>query len=246
MLFRSKNKLSSLSMERLKAEHEELSRQFKNVDGELNQLRQDKADLKLRISNLASADDIARLRAEEERLIEELRVLAFEWGRHAIAKYLLSEARKRFEQEQQPKVIYDAGSFFQTITGGRYQKIIAPIGENTIEIVTHDGQHKRPEELSRGTAEQLYLAIRFGYISNYAVNGENLPIIMDDILVNFDPNRANKAASGILRLAEKHQVLFFTCHPETAEIFKKQDPKIPVYLLHDGKIASEKVLTKEA
>lgn len=241
-----KNKLSSLSMEQLKAEHEELSRQFKNVDGELNQLRQDKADLKLRISNLASADDIARLRAEEERLIEELRVLAFEWGRHAIAKYLLSEARKRFEQEQQPKVIYDAGSFFQTITGGRYQKIVAPIGENTIEIVTHDGQHKRPEELSRGTAEQLYLAIRFGYILNYAVNGENLPIIMDDILVNFDPNRANKAAGAILRLAEKHQVLFFTCHPETAKIFQKQDPKVPVYLLHDGKIASEKVLTREA
>jgi uncharacterized protein YhaN len=41
---------------------------------------------------------------------------------------------------------------------------------------------------------------------------------MDDILVNFDAERAARAASAIRSLAERHQVLYFTCHPWTAEL----------------------------
>ena len=38
---------------------------------------------------------------------------------------------------------------------------------------------------------------------------------MDDILVNFDDERAALAARSIESLAEHHQVIYFTCHPET-------------------------------
>jgi uncharacterized protein YhaN len=41
---------------------------------------------------------------------------------------------------------------------------------------------------------------------------------MDDILVNFDPDRAERAAEALHALAERHQVLFFTCHPRTAAL----------------------------
>ena len=62
----------------------------------------------------------------------------------------------------------------------------------TIEVVTDRGEIKRPEILSRGTAEQLYLAIRFAYITNYSAHSESLPVIMDDVLVNFDPKRTDR------------------------------------------------------
>ena len=38
---------------------------------------------------------------------------------------------------------------------------------------------------------------------------------MDDILVNFDPDRAARAARSIEALAERQQVIYFTCHPTT-------------------------------
>ena len=41
---------------------------------------------------------------------------------------------------------------------------------------------------------------------------------MDDILVNFDPERARRTAESVAELAGTHQVLFFTCHPRTAEL----------------------------
>jgi uncharacterized protein YhaN len=102
--------------------------------------------------------------------------------------------------------------------------------------VTPDGKRKEPDSLSRGTAEQLYLAIRFGYISNFAAGGEPLPIIMDDILVNFDPFRAVQATAAIEKLAKTHQVLFFTCHPETVSLFKKVSSTLPLYLIENGQI----------
>ena len=40
--------------------------------------------------------------------------------------------------------------------------------------------------MSRGTREQLYLAMRFGLIEEYEARSEPLPIIMDDVFVNFD------------------------------------------------------------
>jgi uncharacterized protein YhaN len=38
---------------------------------------------------------------------------------------------------------------------------------------------------------------------------------MDDILVNFDDERAARAARSIEELATRQQVMYFTCHPET-------------------------------
>jgi uncharacterized protein YhaN len=231
-----KEKLKILDNTYLNATHTSRSEQLESVEIRLNNCRQERADLSQQISLLASADDISRLRTEEEGLLDEIRILSKDWACYAVARFLLGEARRQFEQEQQPRVIHDAGLFFQAITEGQYEKIIAPIGEDTIDVITLDSRRKRPEELSRGTAEQLYLAIRFGYISNYTVNGEKLPIIMDDILVNFDPGRARQTAKTILKLSETNQVLFFTCHPETVDIFKEYDRNIPVYILQDGTI----------
>jgi uncharacterized protein YhaN len=59
---------------------------------------------------------------------------------------------------------------------------------------------------------------------------------MDDILVNFDPIRAPEAAGAILELSKHQQVLFFTCHPETIEHFKKIDNQVPLYMMENGNI----------
>ena len=44
---------------------------------------------------------------------------------------------------------------------------------------------------------------------------EPLPILMDEILVNFDEDRASRAARTIEDLARRHQILYFTYREET-------------------------------
>ena len=90
---------------------------------------------------------------------------------------------------------------------------------------------KEPAELSRGTEDQLYLALRFGLIGEFGKRAAHLPVVVDDILVNFDPSRARRAAAAFVQLAETNQVLVFTCHPSTVEYFREASPGVAVIRL---------------
>ena len=65
------------------------------------------------------------------------------------------------------------------------------------------------EELSTGTAEQLYVALRLGFISVMS-DQVSLPIIIDDGFVNFDYLRKERVLAILTRLARHNQVLYFT------------------------------------
>jgi recombinational DNA repair ATPase RecF len=66
--------------------------------------------------------------------------------------------------------------------------------------------------------------MRFALIEEYAKNAEPMPVVLDDILVNFDPERAKAACKVIMDLSERFQVIFLTCHPETQAMFKSVAP----------------------
>jgi len=229
-----KQELKQCTREELDSELRRLQQEIREIDENLEAARDELAETKNKLENLASSEDISRLRAEEEKTKEEILTDARKWGTNAIARYLIISARERFEKEHQPRVIQEAAGYFNTFTGGEYQNIIAPLGRQSIEVMTRHGVQKKPDQLSRATAEQLFLALRFGYMTNQAENSEVPPVIMDDILVNFDANRSRYAASAILELAGTHQILFFTCHPETISVFKEQDKNIPVYQIKQG------------
>ena len=93
-----------------------------------------------------------------------------------------------------------------------------------MRIVGTDSSVRHTDELSRGTAEQLYLALRLALIGQLAEVGPGLPVLMDDVLVNFDEERRLGAAQAIADLARLRQVVVFTCHTETADILAEADP----------------------
>ena len=82
-------------------------------------------------------------------------------------------------------------------------------------IVT--GRPRPLTELSRGTAEQLYLAMRFAFIDEYVEHSEPVPVLMDDVLVNFDAERSRAASEAIVEFSRNHQVLLLTCHEQTVD-----------------------------
>lgn len=138
----------------------------------------------------------------------------------ACAARLLADAQQRYERERQPEVVREAGRLFSTMTQGRYQSLTVPLDSGRIEAFDCQAAARTSDLLSRGTAEQLYLAIRLGLIARSGAVGSSLPVLMDDVLVNFDPERRTGAVEAIAQLAEERQVVFFTCHPETAQVFR--------------------------
>jgi uncharacterized protein YhaN len=73
--------------------------------------------------------------------------------------------------------------------------------------------------LSRGTKEQVYLALRLAAIEQTATDHEPLPVIIDEVLVNFDPERSRRAAQAFAEVSARTQVIVFTCHPWIANLF---------------------------
>jgi len=173
------------------------------------------------LAQLADSQAVSRLRGEEAGLLEEMRRAAGQWSRARLAAGFIKEARQKFELEQQPEVARFAGEIFAGLTANRYQQLFVPVEEKTYYAIDGQGRRKNTEQLSRGTVEQLYLSLRLGFIRHYQKNHEPLPLVMDDILVNFDPARACRAAREIMKMAKENQVFYFTCHPEMVKIFEE-------------------------
>ena len=211
--------LGSSDPEHLQDESARLWELQAQVSSHRDGLREERGGIDNELAQLSGEEESSALRVRRHTLEEQLREHAREWSRLTIAEELLTRTRQKFEEERQPSVIRHAQEFFRSVTGGRYQRLYAPIGQQTVTVTDATGASKQPAELSRGTREQLYLALRFGLIREFGEHAERLPVVVDEALVNFDPERARLAAESFGRLAETNQVLVFTCHPATAEMF---------------------------
>ena len=210
----------------LRNESRTLSEQIATLNSHRDELNQEHGGNAIEIDRLAAEEESSELRIRRNVLIEQLREDAREWSRLTIAGVILERTQRKFEQERQPSVIRHAEEFFSNVTGHRYTRLFAPVGEQTITVTDASGRDRRPAELSRGTREQLYLALRFGLIREFGEHAERLPVVVDEALVNFDPARASLAAGAFAKLSETNQVLVFTCHDTIADMFANEGAEV--------------------
>ena len=106
------------------------------------------------------------------------------------------------------------------------------------------GQNMPVTALSRGTREPLMLALRLALVSQYARRGIRLPVVLDEVLVHLDMQRARATAEVLKDFAAAggHQIFLFTCHKHLVSLFTEMGAD--VRLLPDapqhGKAKSEK------
>ena len=76
----------------------------------------------------------------------------------------------------------------------------------------------------------MFLAIRLAMVKAFANNGIELPMVLDDVTVNFDQERSEAAVETLLDFTrEGQQLLVFTSHMHYAQMFQKRDVE-PVWL----------------
>ena len=92
---------------------------------------------------------------------------------------------------------------------------ISMSAEGLLTAVSATGEPRDVRHLSLGTCQQLYLSLRMAMLMHARDVGRAVPVIADDMLVHFDATRRAAAAQALARLAEKRQVIVFTCHRET-------------------------------
>lgn len=211
--------------ESLREEAARLAAVMQTADEQRNELHVRRGELDERLRGLAGDTTGAELRARRAELITGLQADSREWAALTLASVVLQRARRRYEEERQPAVVQAAGDIFHWITGGAYERIFFPVdGRGEVTVITAGGERREVRELSRGTREQLYLAIRFGLIREFGKRACPLPVLVDDILVNFDPFRATAAVDALGALSTHHQIIVFTCHEDTADLIRTRIP----------------------
>ncbi len=220
--------LENIDYPGLKEKEKDLKDRLTSLNNEISNNTDKRGAIRNQIEQLEHCHEGSMLRMEVGVLAEDLNKKSRDWAILVLAQEILTKAIEVYEKERQPSVIIEAQSFFSKITNNRYKRIYSPLNSSEIYIEDYDGRQKNILQLSKGTTEQLYLALRFGFIKEFGKHSESLPIVFDDILVNFDPTRSRNAGEAIMELAATNQILYFTCHPETEKMLTNLAPDAQV------------------
>ena len=189
--------------ERLDAVHDELqaAQSAKSEhDRTLNELA-DQPTMAVIESDIASIDaELERVRTERDRL--------------TLLATIVRESDQAMRLRHQPDVMQRASTYVSTLTEGRYDRLEWREDDARLVVYAADRPDPQPVEapLSRGTRDQVYLALRMALVDHLDANHEPLPMCLDEVLVNWDTARREAGYRLLRSWKDKRQVFLFTCH----------------------------------
>jgi chromosome segregation protein len=197
----------------------EIETRLRELDAERVELGGRLAECKADLQQKEEGQDVAGPAQAMQDSLAEIQQDADRYVRLRLAHGLLRGGIDGFRRSQQGPLLTRAGGYFETLTDGRYHRLDldeGQKGEPVIVAARRDGSHCPAEELSEGTRDQLFLALRLASIGLEAQGMEPLPLIADDLLVNFDDRRALAALRLLAEFGRTTQVILFTHHDHIA------------------------------
>ena len=135
-----------------------------------------------------------------------------------IAKEALEIAYEKAKQNITPKFSAKLSECISEISTEKYQNVNFG-DEKGITIELKNGNYVPVENLSTGTIDQMYLALRINSIAE--IVEERLPIILDEAFAYYDDERMENIINYLYNKYRQNQILIFTCSNREEEILKK-------------------------
>ncbi len=162
-------------------------------------------------------DGTAQAGAAEQEAAEaaaRLSTLIADYAAARLASAVLSDVIEAYQERHQGPLLARASTLFAAITDGKFAGVATDFDEDkTILVGVRDsGRREKVAALSSGRRDQLFLALRLAAIERHIASQGPLPVVVDDIVINFDDAAASATFKVLSQLAQKTQVLFFTHH----------------------------------
>ncbi|NLZ69835.1 MAG: AAA family ATPase [Clostridiaceae bacterium] len=193
---------------------EQLNRAEAELDAAAQAVRGNREDrialesaLSSRFENLPDPDENERRILELEEDIEEA---ASYYATLQQAVGLLDTAQKRMDAELNPMVSERASEYMAILTAEKYNRV--SVDQELGASIHQDEYGERTARLfSSGTLDQVYLALRLSMATLINAD-EPLPILLDDPLVQYDPQRETAAFALLSEIAAAgQQIVLLTC-----------------------------------
>ncbi len=219
-------------MARVREENAEaLAAELAELDGRIGELeqRRDRATRELaRAEDARTGLEASGASAAEH--LQSARNAAARVGRDS-ARYLrlrlatqfLKAQIEAFRTRNQGPLLARAGELFREMTGASFSGLGTDYAADDMPILVglKDGSRVPVAGMSEGSRDQLYLALRLAAIELHQARHEPMPLILDDLLITFDDDRARHLLPLLRDLAGRCQVLLFTHHRHLLDLARE-------------------------
>lgn len=193
---------------RLNEQRDEWTRKVDRAEAELRRI--DGNDVA--VEREAECQHIA---ASLEQDVQRLAVLR-------LASAVLVAGIESHRRKNQGPVLNRASEMFRRFTVGAFAGLKADYdtdGNPVLVGVRAVSEDDVPiSGMSDGTCDQVFLALRLASLESWLDQHEPIPLIVDDILMNFDDDRSIATLEVLAELSRRTQVIFFTHHQHLVDI----------------------------
>ena len=166
------------------------------------------------------SDAAAQAQQEAEELIARIAGQARIYARTRLAEVIVSRVVQAYRERHQGPVLGRAGEIFAKITLGSFSGLVTDYEDDAQVLLGQrpDAVRVGVAGMSQGTRDQLFLSLRIAAIEEHLKQREAIPLVIDDLLVQFDDARASATLPVLAGLSRQTQVLFFTHHEHLCEL----------------------------
>jgi len=199
--------VTAVDVSKLQSEREALS-------SKVEELRETIKRREAQLEGMEIDETLPDIEAEIERVTSEIAGLERHIRILGLTRDSLTKALASANEEAATVLEPIVGRVLSRSTLGRYSRVMMA-DDLDLSVSTPSGTPSAPislatSDLSKGTLDQLYFAVRYALLE-FLSPGDGSPLILDDALVHWDPNRRSATLELLDEISAKRQVLLFTC-----------------------------------
>lgn len=200
-----------------------LKQERDNYNQSLSEYSKKQAHMSLAYRYSERSENVERRLKELDDKIEKIKSRARQLE---LAQKYLKQADEEMRRNFSPELRNLTAKYLDKLTLGRYDDVLIDKNMKLQLHIAGETQFREAEYMSGGCYDQVYLALRLA-LSELITQDELPPLILDDVLVQFDEVRMEAALSLLAEISREksddnslggsRQILLFSCHDRVAE-----------------------------
>lgn len=188
---------------------EEIGQVLEKQKWKLEKLREDEKEKRVQYGNLQEQleelDEVSEESREQEKRRQALE----------LAAQTMATLSRELQNGVSRKLDGRMSEILRGITGGKYEQVW--VDEELHINLFANGRRIAMEQVSRGTIEQIYFALRMAAAE--VLHEEEYPVILDDTFAYYDDARMEMTLRWLAE--NRKQVLIFTCQKREREALER-------------------------
>lgn len=178
--------------------------------------------LRQELSGLATLEQLDALRARFAEIDAEVALLEDQRRQLDRTEQSFREVIERLKGRGQSRVFELATAYARRLTDGEVQQVSATIPDRLVMTTINRPESVSLQQLSKGTRDQIGLALRLALTQVRAETNAHVPLVLDDVFIASDNARATAAVQLLTEIAAQgQQIIFLTCQKDVRDLFAR-------------------------